>query len=293
MATKLTEKTINNALAYYRRKLSTLKKPDGKFRHRQEVRMRARLRRAWKKQSDWIIENIADLPQFEQTAERTVRYISTKRFIDPIDDVVNNIPGNEDVVDAITVGAEASFKKGGKKMHRQFDMGSVGISFELINEPAIDYLRALETIHLSDAKGSISYTTKKRIRKILTDAAEKGLSYQETSKLIQAQGAAGVFSQARGELIAVREIGLAYGHGNRAMVDVYRGETGAIIEKEWITSADDLVTPECQANEDMGWIGFNEFFNNTGAQEAAPRSDHPRCRCDTGYREVDLNGDPI
>lgn len=293
MAKKLTKKTINNALAYYRRKLSTLNRPDGKFKRRQEIRMRARLRKTWKRQMDWIIENMADLPQFEQTAERTVRYISTKRFSEPINDMIDGLPYNADIVDTISAGSSTSFTKGARDTYRQFDLGAVGISFDLVNDAAIDYLKGVETIHLSDARGSISYTTKKRIKKVLIDAAEQGLNYQDTSKLIQAQAGAGVFSQARGELIAVREIGLAYGQGNKASVEIYRRETGAIIEKEWITSGDDLVTDECQANEDMGWIGFNEFFNNTGAQEVAPRSDHPRCRCDTGYRQVDTNGEPI
>lgn len=293
MGERLTPRQVSRALRYHQENLLRLKRVDGRFRTREESRMKKKLRRVWKRQIAWIIESMKDLSQFEQAEESAVRFLEKKRFQPEIDALIQEMPYNEDVVEAIEVSARASFVKGGRKTYKQFGLAGLGISFEVVNEGAVEYLRSLSTLHLSDGRGSITRTTKKRIIKILSDAAEQGTSYQEVAKLIEAQGKAGVFSRARSELIAVREIGLAYGEGNLTPVRRYNEEYGAIIQKLWITSGDDLVTPECQQNGDMGWIELDEHFINTGAQVVAPRSDHPRCRCDTGYREVDTQGNPI
>jgi len=293
MAARLTKKTTDNALAYYSDSLLSLKRVDGRFRRKQETRLRSKLKRLWARQIKWIIREMEDLPQFEQQEERSVVHISKKRFESEITDLIHDMPLNDDIVGAVGISARSSFVKGGRKTFKDFALGSLGISFNIVNDAAITYLNSLTTLHLSDNKGSITATTNKRIIKILADSAEKGLSYTDTSKLIQAQAKAGVFSQARGEMIAVREVGLAYGQGNLVPVERYAKEVGAIMEKIWITTADDRVTPECNDNEAQGWMPLTQNFPHTGAQIVAPRSDHPRCRCDTGYREVDLNGEPV
>jgi hypothetical protein len=293
MAATPTQKTVDNALSYYRDMIVRIKRFDGKFRTRQEARARARLNRAWKKQIEWLLEFSQALTQFQIQEESSVVRIETKRFEREIQEFVNDLPFNEDVVEGAMISAEASFIKGGKKTFRQFGLGALGLSFDLVNEDAVAYLASRTDLLLSDSRGSVTRTTKKRIIKILTDAADNGTSYTETAKLIQQQGKAGVFSRARAEMIAVREVGLAYGEGNLAPVKRYEQEFGTIIEKIWITSMDDRVTAECANNEAQGWLGIDDIFPHTGVQLVAPRSDHPRCRCDTGYREVDVNGTPV
>ena len=293
MAANLTSKTVDNAIAYYRDVQLSIKRVDGKFRRRQETRLERKLRRIWAQQIKWLVREMEALSQFEEPEERSVVHLTRKRFEPEINDLVNSMPFQPETVEAVAITAQTSFVKGGRKTFKEFGLGSLGVSFNIVNDAAIDYLKALTTLHLSDGKGSITATTNKRIVKILQDSAEKGLSYTETSKLIQAQGKAGVFSQARGEMIAVREVGLAYGQGNLVPVNRFAEETGAIMEKLWITAMDDRVTVECADNESQDWIPLAENFPHTGVQIVAPRSDHPRCRCDTGYREVDLQGNPV
>jgi len=293
MAEKLTEKTINNAIAYYEDLIVGLKRFDGRFRTRQESRARKRLKRLFDRQMQWIIRNMEELSQFIEPQESSVVRIERKRFDAEIGELVDELPFDNQIAEVVVTAAGASYKKGARRTYNQFRLGTFGIAFDLVNQDAVAYLAAKRSLHLSNNKGSIARTTKRRIIKILTDAAQTGKSYNETAKLIQAQGKAGVFSRARGKLIAVREVGLAYGEGNLAPVRRLSSETGAIVQKQWITSGDDRVTDECAANEAQGWIDLEAFFDNTGAQEVAPRSDHPRCRCDTGYRVVDTEGNPV
>jgi len=285
------KETIKNALKYYAWYTKAVKRTDGKFRRKLEQRTKARLKRAWKKQIRWLVDNIKDLPQFAN--DETVKILKLKNVNPDIQKLVDDMPFNDEVVASFTANAKASYKKGGRKAFKQFDLARVGLSFSLVNEGAVEYINALTTLHLSSYRGSITRTTKKRIIKILQNSVATGLNYTDTAKLIRKQAQAGVFSQARAEMIAVREMGVAYEKGNFLPIKRYQDEYGAIIQKSWITAQDDVVTWQCAENEATGWLATDEIFPHTGLQTEAPRSDHPRCRCATGYREVDLNGQPV
>ena len=74
----------------------------------------------------------------------------------------------------------------------------------------------------------------------------------------------------RGKLIARTETASALSQGSLdAMNDM------GIEGKEWVTSGDDLVSDECQANDDQGVIAVNQAF--TSGAMAPPQ--HPNCRC--------------
>lgn len=74
----------------------------------------------------------------------------------------------------------------------------------------------------------------------------------------------------RGKLIARTETASALSQGSLdAMTDM------GIDGKEWVTSGDDRVSDECQANEDQGVIPVNQAF--TSGAMAPPQ--HPDCRC--------------
>ena len=233
------------------------------------------------------MSNMAGLSFF---SEKGVGVVETKSAYDEINALLEDMPEGDGLVEDIVVTAKPTYETGAKKAVKELSMGKYGVSFELINDEAVDYLRSIEELQLSDFKGTINRNTKDRIRRILIEAAETGKSYTETSKLIQEQGKAGVFSRARGELIATNQIGHAYGEGNQDMVNKFVEETGSFVQKLWQTVEDDRVTPECAENEDAGWIGNTEAFPS--GDEQAPRSDNPRCRCTTRYRTVDAQGQP-
>lgn len=279
----------DEAISYIKFKAGSLKQRDGKWKRLNERRMQNRLKRLFDKQLQSILDGMRGLSFFQDT--EGVKIIETKLAKDEIKDLLDDMDEQEEIAGLIGESGSTAYKKGAKTINKQFKMSEVGVSFELLNDNAIRYLQGKKTLNLSNYRGSINYTTKKRILSILVEAAEKGDSYQKTAKKIQEQGAEGVFSKARAEMIAVHEIGEGYEQGNREMVDVYMQETGAQIQKLWIDSQDDLVTPECEANGDQGWIGFEEDF--LSGDLAAPRASNPRCRCSTGYRQIDSKGNEI
>jgi hypothetical protein len=187
--------------------------------------------------------------------------------------------------------------KGGKTIVRQMKLGAAGISFSLQNRNAIKWLKAkkvLETsepgsaawrqatnvLKLSNYKGNIHATTLERIKSILVEAAENGYSYQQTSKLIQAAGDAGVFSQARGELIATQELAGAYERGKKIpMEDFEREFPDRKPEKRWKSVLDGRETPECRDRDAQGWKALDWDFIGYDTPPG-----HVRCRCALTFR---------
>jgi hypothetical protein len=285
-----TQQTANEAIQYIQFKAGNLKRVDGKWKRLQERRLESRIKRQFNQQIEWIVAEMQKLSIFDET-KSGVKFIERKYTQKELDDFLDDMDGQKEIADLIGNSGKTSYLKGAKTISKQFNMSEVGVSFELVSDDAIKYLKSKVTLHLSNNRGSINQTTKKRILNILVEAAEKGTNYQDTGRKIRAQGAEGVFSRSRAEMIAVNEIGNAYEEGNREMVDVYKQETGAEIQKLWIDSGDELVTPECEANGAQGWIGFQEDF--LSGDLAAPRATNPRCRCSTGYRQVDSQGNEI
>lgn len=285
----LIDATIQSAKAYVEHKAGFLKQPNGKYKAVQAARMQRKLARHFKRQMEWTATKSEKLSFFNNTQK--IQRLERKTARDEIKKMLDDLPENEEIADAVAGGSGGAYKKGAKAAYLQFDMESVGIEFGLINDDAVAYIDKKKTLHLSDFKGSIKTTTKKRILNILTDAAESGQSYQETARKIRAQGDEGVFSRNRAEMIATNEVGHAYGEGNHEMVVRYHRETGALLQKYWITVHDERVTAECAANEAEGWIEFERHF--ASGDEIAPRASNPRCRCDTGYRRVDAQGNEV
>jgi len=275
---------LNNAKRYLEWKAAGLRQQNGRYKATQAARLQRKLIRSLAKQRDWAVKAAEKLSFFNNT-EKVIR-LERKTIRQEVSKMLDDMPEQEDIA-GIIGGADtsATYSKGARTAHSQFGMGKVGISFDLVNKPAIAYLNALKTLHLSNYKGSVNRTTKTRLLTILSNAAETGQSYQTTAKEIMAAGQSGIFSYHRAEMIATNEIGKAYGSGNREMVDIYKEKAGKRIEKYWITVQDDMVTDECQQNEDEGWIDIDDEFPS--GDQIAPRSDHPRCRCDIGYRAVD------
>lgn len=286
---ELDQETIDKAIAEIEFKASILGSENGKYLLINEARMARKLNRSFKAQMEWIIEKAAELSFFNNKS--SVLRLERKTVQDEVNGMLDDMPENEELADIIANGGETVYKKGAKTSYTKFSMADIGMNFDLVNPYAVDYLKAKKTLHLSDYRGSIKRTTKKQILKILTEAAETGQSYQETGKKIRAQGSSGVFSRFRSEMIATNEIRHAYEEGNHKMIDLYKNETGTIIQKMWLTKQDSQVTEECAANEAVGWIGWEEHFPS--GDEISPRGNHPRCRCSMGYRAVDTQGNPL
>lgn len=288
MENKNSELNLEAAKEYLEHKAGSVRRPYGKFLARMETRMTGKVTRRLKAQRKWVIDEMASLPFF--ATEKGVKVIERKTIYDDVDNFVDELPYNTDMVDDIVAVARPTYRKGVDRIINELDLGRFGITFDLVNDEAVAYLERLKTLHLSNFKGSISRQTKDKIRKILIESAETGRSYGETAKLIEEQGEAGVFSRARAELIAVNQVGHAFGEGNMDIVEGLIEETGSIVEKAWQTVNDDRVTPECAENEARGWIGFNEGFPS--GDEQAPRASNPRCRCVTVFQMVDTQGNP-
>lgn len=286
---RMLAKNLADARAYIEHKAGALKRPNGRYLRRQEIRLQNRLVRRWQVQMNYVIDKMAGFSAFQEA--KGVRRLEHKTIEQDANDLVNDLPGNTELVEELVITARPTYKKGAVQAIGDLEMAKFGIDFSLVNTEAIQYLEALRTLHLSDFRGSITRQTKDRIKRILIESAEKGRSYSETAKIIRDQGDAGVFSRARGELIAVNQVGRAYGEGNMEIVDKFIARTGTTVQKYWQTIEDDRVTPECAANEAEGWIGFNTAFSS--GDENAPRESNPRCRCVTAFRVVDMQGNEI
>lgn len=267
---------------------------DHLFRLRLSNRATQRIKKVWKKQEKFILEEIKNLSMFKITLKKNELSDKDKNEIGK---AVDKIPGKEEYAKVMEATWSASLLRGGKTINRQLDLG---ISYSLKNKEAIEWLKnkkifetapvnspawtkARDFLRLSDYRGNIDFTTKEKIKAILEKAANEGWSYQKTAKLIQEQGEAGVFSLARGREIAVREIGIAYSEGKvQVMDEAYEKYSDRKIEKAWSTANDSKVRASHMANQNLGWIEYKKTFTGTG-DDHAPSSDYA-CRCATLYR---------
>ena len=154
--------------------------------------------------------------------------------------------------------------------------------FDVDNSPAVNFLRKQTEIHLSEKDGSISKTTRKEVLTLITQGIEWGKSYWEIAKDIR-ETAPFTFSKSRSELIAIQEVGQAYGYSNfeparRMLQSWYK------MEKRWSTVKDARVRATHLQNQEQGYIPLDIIFSWTWDMYW-PSSDF-RCRCVTSYKIV-------
>ena len=256
------------------------KRPNGKFINRQERRLISKLKGIWKWQAEYVIDKMKNVSIFRQ------QKVSANAVEDEFNRIINNLVGKQALTEEILFYMSVSMDKGGTTSVKKLKLLQFGISFDLKNKKAIDFLNAKKTLELSNYRGNIHSTTQDALRKILLDAANSGQSYQETAKLIALQGQAGVFSPARGQLIATREIGVAYETGNNIPIQDFQLKyPDREVRKWWQTVGDNNVTPECkenqEASDDAGGLNIAAPFPS--GDDHAPRYGNPRCRCRTEY----------
>ena len=123
-----------------------------------------------------------------------------------------------------------------------------------------------------DGGKNIALAARQRIGVLVAETIEKGESIGALTSKLKTDFS---FGTEKARLIARTETATALGHGQKEAA-ISQGRS----EKQWVTQGDALVSAECSANEDEGWIRINEIFSS-GA-ETIPQ--HPNCRCVVTYR---------
>lgn len=273
--------TVRKAMWNLEHKARGLLRPNGLFLHRMEARCEKQLQVLLDKQLEYVLRHTAELSAFKQ---KGIRRIDTKALDTELRDLTNNLPHTKEIVYTMARYSSVVMLKGANSRIQKLKLGQFGISFNLTNNPAKQFLSGLTTLHLSDREGSITRTTKSGIIKVISDGVQEGLSYGDMAKRITALGEAGVFSPARAQLIATRTVGEGYEFGNRQPMNEAR-DKGLRVQKSWITVGDEKVTDECAANEEEEWLELEEAHSS--GDQNPPRLGNPRCRCTEGYRVLD------
>lgn len=254
----------------------------GKFQRNREKALIRKLRSAWKKQLKYILAETAKLSVWsEEQTNAADNLAPTGDF----DNILDGMPQKTVIADSIVRQMKSSMKKSGKDLVKKLDLGEFGISFDIEGVEATRFLGDKLKLELSNAKGNIDYTTKSRIKEILTKGANDGLTHAEVAKQIKAQADHGVFSIARSELIAQTEIGRAYGKGSNIPLEEFaQNFPERQTEKRWNTVGDGDVRTTHLDNQDDGWINFNQVHSGT-SEMFAPSMDF-NCRCVEEYRII-------
>jgi hypothetical protein len=181
----------------------------------------------------------------------------------------------------LEAAVKAALQAGGSSL---FGSLLIGGTFDLANPRAVEYLRA----HGAELVAGVNDTTKEIIRTMIADARERGWSYDKTAEALLdrfeefAEGRPQLHIDSRAHGIAVTEIGNAYEEGASEGAQ-HMKDLGLAVEKSWLTVQDDRVcSEECEANEQQGWVPYEETFQSGHDQPLA----HPYCRCTALYRRV-------
>lgn len=256
---------------------------DGRYRRNKEKLLIRKLRNHWKAQMSWILAGMQFLSFFEEQEKTKGNKWVGKTAEEEVEYFVRQMPRKEAVADDIVQTMGVVMLRSGKKIIKDLRLGQYNITFSLEHREAKKFLGRKLSHELSNFRGNINQTTHKRIAKLLKNSAKKGESIQEASQHIIEQGKEGVFSPARGELIAQTELGRAYGKGqNMVMRDFKVRNPGKATEKKWFTVGDERVRPEHSDNASDGWIPLEQVHSGTG-EEYAPSADFA-CRCAEEYR---------
>lgn len=255
---------------------------DDKFVQRQEKRMEKKLSKIFAEQEKWLVNKLKSFSRLSKNS------IQTNDLDDDVDDLLSGMPGQKPLTTTIVFYSELGISRGGRRSMTDYALRKFGISFSVKHPEAVKYLKEKRVLELSNSKGTITATTKDRIKEIITDGVATGKSYQQVAQQIQQQGEAGVFSPARSKMIAVNEMGHAYEEGRKIPLQDFREKyPERNVKKWWMTRNDDRVTVECNdnqsASEDDG-LDFDESFPSGDLE--APRTSNPRCRCTMRYKII-------
>ena len=144
--------------------------------------------------------------------------------------------------------------------------------------------RSADMVGISDdAQWSITNTTRKKIRDIITKAVKEGSDPEDVADRIESlTNESDVFSPSRAKMIARTELGFAHMAGANAAYRKIQA-AGYPLEKKWVTSPS-CIHDECIDNEKDGWIDYDEDFSSGDLMPLA----HPNCQCDMITRAAEI-----
>ena len=134
--------------------------------------------------------------------------------------------------------------------------------------------RWLRDNSLSKLTGGFNDTTVERLQDAIADAWDKGGSYDQVVSAIKETFQD--FSDTRAGLIAQTEVNEAYNFGRQETAKEWGAD-----EKAWETESGNPCEI-CLANEDQGYIDFDEDFDS--GDDAPPA--HPNCQCTVNFRKT-------
>jgi hypothetical protein len=167
---------------------------------------------------------------------------------------------------------------------------------DVVNEEALQYLRDRgaelvgkkwidgELVDNPSTQWSITESTRTALRNLLVKGVEDNIGEPAILDSIRDSFA---FSDQRAEMIAKTEIAMANAGGKlNGWIEGAKASEDDW-EKSWQTSNDENVCPECEGNEEQGWIDLEDDFESGDATEPA----HPLCQCVTTIRRVAKDDD--
>lgn len=149
-------------------------------------------------------------------------------------------------------------------------------------DPA-DALRYANKYAWDRIKGVDDYS-KKRINALVSQGIEKGWWYKKLAEELQRDYS---FSTYRARLIATQEIWEAYLNGKDTQFNRYALEYGQKGWKKWVSHRDQRTTDGCLANDNQGWIPYDQEFQSWHAKPTR----FVWCRCNCVYRLFDPRED--
>lgn len=151
-------------------------------------------------------------------------------------------------------------------------------------DPA-DALRYANKYAWDRIKGVDDYS-KKRINALVSQGIEKGWWYKKLAEELQRDYS---FSTYRARLIATQEIWEAYLNGKDMQFNRYALEYGQKGWKKWVSHRDQRTTDGCLANDNQGWIPYDQEFQSWHAKPTR----FVWCRCNCVYRLFDPREDNL
>lgn len=185
--------------------------------------------------------------------------------------------------DIISDGRTTAYTAGADALLGELGVEGLALRIGVGSDEAIAHARAVAAAQVT----RINATTRDQLRTVITQAVERGWSWNRTAEAITERYAefAGrpLFPSqtytSRAEMVAAYEIGDAYESGNEAQARQAEAE-GIPMEKGWLNAGDARVRPAHQANAAAGWLPLDATFPDGSTRSPTDAG----CRCAMMYR---------
>lgn len=154
-----------------------------------------------------------------------------------------------------------AFNTGGEDFLRS---KKIPLAFNLRNETILQALQGQNDLLIQ----GLDETTKNFIAEKIIKGIESKLTTSQVANSIR---------DVLPETYAKRAETVAYTEMSNMInaAETETAERNGAYQKRWVTVGDDLVDPECEANENEGWINVHDTFQSGNYRPPA----HPNCRC--------------